>query len=155
MGRLRYGRALLLVIVVLALLIGGTIEGTVTVAASPLSINSIATYTWTIGLANTPYSPITISFPSQVTILSNTTLTVNGVSTNYSKSSNTLTISSAISTASFSIIVSNVQNPSSAISSNSFSYTTSNDSGTVGAFGNVQYTSGVLSSCNWAFSLCT
>lgn len=144
-----------MILAALSLLIGGTVEGTVSVAASPLSINSIATYTWTIGLANTPYSPLAISFPSQVTIFSNTTLTVNGVSTNYSRSSNSLTITSTISTASLTIIVSNVQNPSSAIGSNSFSYTTSNDSGTVGAFGNVQYTSGSLSSCNWGFSLCT
>lgn len=155
MGRPRYSRALLFALAVLALLIGGIDSGSVSVAASPLSINSIATYTWTIGIINTPYSPLTISFPTQVTILANTSLTVNGISTNYSRTSNNLTISSAISTASLTIIVSNVQNPSSAISSSAFSFTTSNDSGIVGSFGNVQYTSSVLSSCNWAFSLCT
>ena len=155
MGRLRRDRALLLAAAVLTLLIGGTACGAVSVTAIPLSINSLATYTWTIVLSNTPYSPLTISFPTQVTILSNTTLTVNGVSTNYSRSSNNLTISSAISTPSLTIIVSNVQNPSSAIGSYFFSYTTTNDYGNVGAFGNVQYASGVLSSCNWAFSLCT
>lgn len=153
MGRPR--RALLLVLTILVVLIGGINSGTVSVAASPLSINSIATYTWTIALARTPYSPLTISFPTQVSILANASLTVNGAPTNYSRSSNTLTISSAISTASLTLIVSNIQNPSSAISSNSFSYTTTNDSGTVDTFDKVQYTSGLLGSCNWAFSLCT
>lgn len=126
------------------------------VSVSSSALNSIATYTWSISFTGgTPYLPLTLTFPTQVTLLSNLTVTI-GTSQPFTTSSNTITITSGITTASVSIVIGNVQNPSSAISTYAFSYTNSND-GTVSlnTINQVQYQVGGLSSCPWSFTLCT
>lgn len=145
------------IILIIILLIIDVLCGLNSVTVSPLSINSIATYTWSISLTSTPISSLSLTFASQVTILANSTLTINTASQSFTKSGNTITIATSISSSALSIVITNIQNPSSAISTNSFSYTTNlNTTPTIlSSFNSVQYLSGTLSSCSWSFSLCT
>lgn len=124
-------RTFLMQWVVFLILINGLKAGLSSVSVSSTAINSIATYTWAITFnAGTPYNPLALTFPTQVTLLANCTVTINSVAQTFSISANTLTITSNISLSTVSIVVGNVQNPSSAISSYAFSYTNPKD-GTV------------------------
>jgi hypothetical protein len=156
MGRLLiYQKSILPTIIILLCLVVRIETGLNGLTVSPTTINSIATYTWSISLSTTSYSPLTLAFSPYVTVLPNCTVTVNGVTATFSQSGNTLIISS-ISTSILTIVVSNVQNPSSAVSTYAFNYTTPGD-GTISLSvqGQPQYQIGTLSSCPWSFSLCT
>lgn len=143
--------------IVSLILITSLQAGLTGVSVSSTAINSIATYTWAITFnAGTPYNPLTLTFPSQITLLANTTVTINSLSQSFSVTGNAITITSNITLSTISIVVGNVQNPSSAISTFGFSYSNSKD-GTVSlAVGNqVQFQSGTLASCPWSFQQCT
>jgi hypothetical protein len=144
-------------LIVLLVVIIGIEAGLSSVTVSTNAINSIATYTWTISFnAGTPYNPLTLNFPTQVTLLPNVSVTIGGFSQFFTTSANSITITSPISPASISVVVGNVQNPSSAISTYAFSYSNSNDGTvTLNTVNQVQFQSGTLSSCPWTFSLCT
>lgn len=142
---------------VLSLLVVVARSGLTSVSVGNSAINAITSYTWAITFnAGLPYQPLTLNFPTQVTILANRTCTIGGLTQSISSTNNSITISSTISTASVTIVCSNIQNPSSAISTSLFSYSNSKD-GTV-ALNNVnqvQFQGGTLASCPWSFSLCT
>lgn len=140
---------------ILVLIIANVNANINSVSVSPLTVNSIATYTWSITLTATTTS-LTLTFPTQVSVLSNCTVTVNGATPSFSRTTNTVTITSSLSGLSLSVIVSNVQNPPSAIATFSFSYLTSASLTVSMALVNqIQYQTGTLSSCPWSFSLCT
>jgi hypothetical protein len=140
--------------VVLLILIAGIEAVLTSVSLSTPTINSIATYTWTITFnSGTPYTPLTLNFPSQVTILSNYSVTI-GSAQNTTSTGTSITINSPISTATVVITVANIQNPSSAVFTNAFSYTNANE-GPISLSNQIQYQSGSLASCPWSFSLCT
>lgn len=142
---------------VLWLLIVVARTGLNSVSVGNAAINAITTYTWSISFnAGLPYQPLTLNFPTQVTILPACACTIGGVTQSINSTNNSITITSTISSASVSILCNNILNPSSAISTSLFSYSNSND-GTV-ALNNVnqvQFQGGTLASCPWSFSLCT
>lgn len=97
--------------------------GLVSVSASTKAINAIATYTWIISFnAGTPYHPLTLNFPSQLTLYPNSTPTINTLNQTFTLVANALTITSPLTSPTVTIVVANVRNPPSAISTFSFSY---------------------------------
>ena len=132
-------------------------QATVSVNESSRDINTLATYTFDITFGDaSARTPLTLNFPSQLTISSNASVSVNSVLLNASdfaiNAGPSITINQTF-TNKVVVVVDNILNPPSAIGTSDFSISTnnSNDSG-LNIQNYVSYISGSLQSCLFSFS---
>jgi hypothetical protein len=146
-------------LLLVAFLVPGLSQTNLTVAVSTTLINTLATYTYSISFAsNATRSQLTLVFPAQLTLSSNTSLAVDSVALNSSQftvypSNRSIVLSKNVASTA-AVTASNVLNPSSAISTYSFSISSNNSNDTVAAtiFSLISYTPGALQSCRYAFA---
>lgn len=134
-------------------------QTTLAVSLANNNINANTSYQYIINFSNSSTRiNIALYFPSQVTLSSATTLSVNTTTITTSQytvspSNNTIFISKALS-GSINLTINYVKNPPSAIQTTSFSigsnYSTDSVSITAGTY--IQYSSGTLQSCTYSFS---
>ena len=130
-----------------------------TVSVSNLDINALTVYTWNITFdSTTPRSPIQFTFPTAVTLSSNTTVTIGGsqaASVNL-VNSNEINITTTDALSTVYIVFTNVLNPNSVISTHDFALQTSTDGSVVlSDVQTVTYVGKNFASCPWSFSACT
>ena len=129
------------------------------VTLSNLNINALTTYTYQISFSDSSArNLLTLVFPSQVTLSTNTSLQLNSTTLSPSlytiyTNNNSILINKTMANSS-TIAINNVKNPSSAISTYSFTISSNNtnDSLSPSIYNTVNYSPGSLQSCQYSFS---
>jgi len=143
-------------ILLLAVIVLTTTTSTINnIQLDSYNVNAVANYTWNIIFNNaTSRTSINLTFPTQCVLSASTSAWIGATQLNYSFNANVLTVNSSLLSGTITIIVKNVKNPNSAITTSSFSVTSLMDPQF--NFGSiVSYTTGLLQSSTWSFSLCT
>ena len=149
---LHFKRLLLLLAAIVLTTPTGTINN---IQLDSYNVNAVANYTWNVIFNNaTNRASVDLTFPTQCVLSASTAAYIGATPLSYSYNANVLTVNSSLLSGTVSIIVRNVKNPNSAITTSAFSAISSIDPQF--SYGSiVSYTTGLLQSSTWSFSLCT
>ena len=146
---------------ILAFLILSTLAATdFTVTIANTLINALTDYSWAVNFAPiASRSTITLTFPTNVTVTNISEVTWNGVTLPKTASTTTsisFTATALAAESSILLKVSNIRNPPTAMIAN-YNFTLTSSLETVAMLNvySVSYSSAVMGSCIWSFSLCT